>query len=77
MHNQSRLFNIIMAFQQFEGKSLKSLEAADVLGDDQLDVIEGALLGLAKQLKSISLEATYEEEMSRMAQKIEGWIRHR
>lgn len=74
-NNEMRFLNILLAFQCFGGKPLKSLEAGNALSEDALLTLELCLHQLADRLREEDEEKW--EELHKLAAQIEtalGWM---
>lgn len=70
---ENRLFIIIQAFGEFQGKSLATLEAANSLSKEDFQTIEASIVKLASALESLGhkrKEKDLSEEFLKLATKI-------
>lgn len=65
-----RIYDIILAFQAFGGKSMKCTDAADVLHLVDLSVIEVSLQKMAKEVRKIGKDQNY-PDLLKLADDIE------
>jgi len=68
-----RLFNIIMAFQHFAGKSLRATDCADALTDADLDALENSLRKMAERMRQENTDRW--PDMHMLASQIEMELR--
>lgn len=69
MSNANRAFNVLMAFQEFGGRSLRLLEAFDSIEDNRMLIVENVLRQVAGELER-ETHPVFQAEAKVVAEKI-------